>query len=151
MLTITPNRNRLLANGILSLLFYVLLLFAIYVNAEIFNVSRLVGLVMGMGILLLWKIWRIPVDMRHYRLVLGPTGIEGPADGFSRKRQIIHYDEITRVAAGKSRLLVAPCIKSERKDVDIMIHYSISDEDYNRVLEKLREVGVAIQPIPQFR
>ncbi|MBI5295255.1 MAG: hypothetical protein HY869_07245 [Chloroflexi bacterium] len=151
MLTITPNRNRLLANGILSLLLYVLLLCAYYITTERFTVSRLLGLGMGVVVLLLWKIWRIPVDMRHYRLVLGPNGIEGPADGFSRKRQIIRYDKITRVAVGKSRLLAAPCIKSERKDVGIMIHYSISDEDYNRILEKLKEVGVAIQPTLQFR
>jgi hypothetical protein len=56
MLTIMPNRNRLLAYEILSLLFYVLLLCAFYVSSETFNVSRLLGLGIGVAIFLLWKI-----------------------------------------------------------------------------------------------
>jgi hypothetical protein len=84
------------------------------------------------------------VDVRHYRLVLGPAGIEGPLNGFSRKRQMMRYDKITRVTAGKFRLLAAPCIKGENKYFGIMIHYSISDEDYHRILEKLKDAGVSL-------
>lgn len=149
MITITPLREKLWVNVLASrsaLPLGVLAdsLFSFFVRNREIDFFLFFSVLLIAILFAVWGWYRLPVYQERYTLILGPTSIEGPGYGFFQERQNIPYDKISRLKTGKFRWLTSSRIVSENKDIGIHISSSISDEDYNRILERLKEVGVPL-------